>query len=132
MFKYLIILLVAFFSCQKQETDSLSKKLTNWEFEYKGEWYEAKVPGNNFSDLLNHGFITDPFYGTNEDSVQWIAENNWIYQSKFSVLEKTLTKNSHVLCFHGLDTYAKVFLNDSLIMWCDCIRIVEWILESPY
>ena len=116
MFKYLIILLVAFSSCQKQETDSLSKKLTNWEYEHEGEWHEAKVPGNNFSDLLKHDFITDPFYGTNEDSVQWIAENDWIYQSKFSVLEKTLTKNSHVLCFHGLDTYAKVFLNDSLIL----------------
>jgi beta-mannosidase len=119
LFKYLIILLVTFSSCQKQETDSLSKKLTNWEFEYKGEWYEAKVPGNNFSDLLNHGFITDPFYGTNEDSVQWVAENDWIYQSKFSVLEDTLTKNNHLLCFHGLDTYAKVFLNDSLILQAD-------------
>ena len=45
-------------------------------------------------NTLLKNFITDPFYGTNEDSVQWIAENDWIYQSKFSVLEKTLIQNT--------------------------------------
>jgi beta-mannosidase len=128
LFKYLIILLVIFSSCKKQEESIVSQEIVDWELEHEGKLYEAKVPGNNFSDLLKHGFITDPFYGTNEDSVQWIAENNWIYQSKFSVLEKTLTKNSHVLCFHGLDTYAKVFLNDSLILQADNM-FLPWELD---
>ena len=119
MYKYLFVLLVFLSSCIKQEQSNLSQEINNWEFEHKNRWYEAEVPGNNFSDLLQHGLISDPFYGTNEDSVQWIAKENWIYHSKFSVLEKTLTKNSHVLCFHGLDTYAKVFLNDSLILQAD-------------
>ena len=106
-------------SCIKQEKDNLSQEIKNWEFEYENAWYEAGVPGNNFSDLLNHGLISDPFYGTNEDSVRWIAEKNWNYRSKFSVSEKTLIKNNQLLVFKGLDTYAKIYLNDSLLLVVD-------------
>ena len=108
-------------SCIKQEQSNLSQEINNWEFEHKNRWYEAEVPGNNFSDLLQHGLISDPFYGTNEDSVQWIAKENWIYRSKFSVLGNTLTKNNQILVFKGLDTYAKVYLNDSLLLVADNI-----------
>ena len=92
-----------------------SQEINNWKFEYQGQWYSAKVPGNNFSDLLNNGFIPDPFYGTNEDSVQWVAEKEWIYQTTFSAPK---SKN-HYLIFKGLDTYANVYLNDSLILQAD-------------
>lgn len=105
-----------FSACSKKEKGNLTKEIRNWEFKHKNRWYEAEVPGNNFSDLLNHGLISDPFYGTNEDSVQWISEKNWSYRSNFSVTENTLTKKNQILCFNGLDTYAKVYLNDSLIL----------------
>lgn len=116
MYKHFLILLICFFACNKKETENLSQKISDWKFEYKGEWYNAKVPGNNFSDLLNHGFISDPFYRMNEDSVQWISERDWVYRSNFYVSESALTKNNQLLCFHGLDTYATVYLNDSLIL----------------
>ncbi|MDC0204315.1 hypothetical protein OAJ65_00805 [Flavobacteriales bacterium] len=120
MYKYLFIVLVSFSACIQQKKDNLSQEISNWEFEYESgrysKWYEAEVPGNNFSDLLNHGLISDPFYGTNEVAVQWIAEKNWSYRSKFSVSANTLTKKNQFLCFSGLDTYAKVYLNDSLIL----------------
>jgi len=116
LYKYLFILLVFLSACIKQEKSNLLQEISNWEFEHENGWYEAEVPGNNFSDLLNHDLILDPFYGTNEDSVQWIAEKNWSYRSKFSVSGKTLAKKNQILCFNGLDTYAKVYLNDSLIL----------------
>lgn len=116
MYKYLVILLVFFSACIKQEKGNLSQEINNWEFEHESDWYKAAVPGNNFSDLLNHGLISDPFYGTNEDSLQWIAEKNWNYRSGFSVSKNLLTKKNQILCFDGLDTYAKVYLNDSLIL----------------
>ncbi len=108
--------MVIFSACKKQEEGILSQEISNWEFEYNGNWHQAEVPGNNFSDLLNHGFIPDPFYGTNEDSVQWVSENNWTYRSNFTVSESTILKTNQTLNFYGLDTYAKVFLNDSLIL----------------
>ena len=58
MYKYLFILLVFFSACIKQEKGNLSQEISNWEFEYEDEWYEAEVPGNNFSDLLNHNLIS--------------------------------------------------------------------------
>ena len=119
MYKYLLLIFLALASCKRQEPGVLSKELTDWEFEYEGEWYAAKVPGNNFSDLLNHSFIKDPFYGTNEDSVQWISENDWQYRSNFILSENILKKTNHLLCFEGIDTYAKIYLNDSLLLYAD-------------
>ena len=96
MYKYLLIVLVIFSSCRKEEKSILIQAISNWEFSLKDEWHKADVPGNIFSDLLNHNFIIDPFYGTNEDSVQWIAEKNWNYRSKFSVSEKLLLKKNQI------------------------------------
>ena len=73
-----------FSACQKQDKKVVVHQLDNWQFEYKGDWHKAEVPGNNFSDLLSHGFILDPFYGTNEDSVQWVSEREWNYRTTFS------------------------------------------------
>ena len=108
-----------FSSCKKQEGPILSQEITDWKFEYDGNWYKAEVPGNNFSDLLNHNFISDPFYGTNEDSVRWVSENNWHYKSYFSAPKNTLRNKKQYLVFNGLDTYAKVYLNDFLILVAD-------------
>ena len=116
MYRGLFILLLFSSACLNQEEDNLSQEIKNWEFEYKNDWHKAEVPGNNFSDLLNHDFILDPFYGTNEDSVQWITEKSWNYRSKFSVSRNTLSKKNQSLCFNGLDAYAKVYLNNSLIL----------------
>lgn len=108
-----------FSSCKKQEEGVISEEITDWKFEYNGNWHKAEVPGNNFSDLLNHNFITDPFYGTNEDSVQWVSEKDWYYKSRFSATKNTLNKQNQFLVFNGLDTYAKVYLNDFLILITD-------------
>ncbi len=112
-------MLILFSSCRKEETSTLIQEISNWEFLFENEWYKADVPGNTFSDLLNHNFIADPFYGTNEDSVQWVANENWHYQSVFSADQITLKRQKQVLIFNGLDTYAKVYLNDSLILVAD-------------
>jgi beta-mannosidase len=115
LYKYFFLLLL-FISCQKQEERNISTPIKDWEFKYENNWHKAIVPGNNFSDLLNNNFIVDPFYGTNEDSLQWVSEKVWKYHSKFKVSKETLAKSNHTLIFKGLDTYAKVFLNDSLIL----------------
>ena len=119
MHRYLLIVLIIFSSCQKQEEIVLLQEITNWEFKYQGNWHKAIVPGNNFSDLLQHNLIPDPFYGTNEDSVEWVAKRDWLYKSEFILTENALKKQNQVLVFYGLDTYTKIFLNDSLILETD-------------
>lgn len=79
-------------------------------------WHSATVPGNVFSDLLHNQLIEDPFIGNNEEKVQWVSEADWEYKTNFSLSEDLLEKKHFELNFDGLDTYASVYLNDSLIL----------------
>ncbi len=95
--------------------------LTDWSFKAadETEWLQATVPGTVHTDLLAHGKIPDPFYGTNEKDVQWIDKKDWEYITTVTIEESTL-RHSHVeLVFHGLDTYADVHLNGQLVLSAD-------------
>ena len=91
---------------------------TNWTFKglNSSEWKTATVPGNIFTDLLDHQLIEDPFILNNEEKVQWVSDSSWTYQSTFNIDEKVLQKNHIEINFEGLDTYAKIYLNDSLLL----------------
>ena len=70
---------LAFFSCQKRPE---RVELTDWQFSWHNQWYPATVPGFIHTDLMANGIIPDPYYGTNEDSVQWVYdERQWVYHT---------------------------------------------------
>jgi beta-mannosidase len=90
----------------------------NWEFRQAGtaNWMPATVPGTVHTDMMANGKMEDPYYRMNEREVQWIDKVNWEYKSSFSV-EATLLKRQNItLVFEGLDTYARVYLNGSLLL----------------
>ena len=35
-------------------------------------------------DLLDHGRLPDPFYGMNEQKVQWVEKEDWLYRTVFT------------------------------------------------
>jgi len=123
---FLAIPLVAFLlsSC---ETDDPSRKeiileiKQGWEFREisKDKWLPATVPGTVHTDLLNNGLIADPFYRLNELDLQWIDKTGWEYQCVFDVGAEISSLSNKELELEGLDTYADVFLNDSLILNAD-------------
>ena len=123
IFLYLSITLI-FYSCtnnntteKKVESINLSD---NWTFKALKDSVErtAAIPGSVHLDLLNHKLIPDPFYSDNEHKLQWISEQEWIYTLVFSA--DTLPNYKNIdLVFEGLDTYAKVFFNDSLLFYSD-------------
>lgn len=90
--------------------------LENWRFKQMGEkaWYPACVPGCVHTDLLKNKLIVDPFYGDYEKDLQWIDKVDWCYETTLHVTEEMLVKQM-VLIFHGLDTYADIYLNDVLV-----------------
>lgn len=110
-------LLVLFISCEESTNETISLN-EGWQFSEteKSNWQSAEVPGTVQADLLRLGEIPNPFLKNNEDSIQWISTKNWQYKKQFSVSEEILKKTKHFLKFEGLDTYAEVFLNDSLIL----------------
>ncbi len=96
----------------------------NWEFKQhdpdtflpteldSGEgWLPATVPGTAHQDLLALGHIPDPFIGMNENEVQWVGEQGWLYRCTFNVSAEMLEAPSVDLVFEGLDTYANIWLN---------------------
>ena len=80
------------------------------------DWLTATVPGNVHSDLMDNALIEHPFKGNNEARLQWISETDWEYKTNLLIDKKTLHKKHLELNFNGLDTYASIFLNDSLIL----------------
>ena len=98
-----------------------------WTFEHSGKTYPAKVPGNIHSDLFRNQLIEDPFYADNEKDLQWIGLQTWNYQCAFEVDELLLEKSHLELNLEGLDTYAKVYLNDSLILTADNMFRDWWV-----
>lgn len=82
-------------------------------------WHKASVPGTVHTDLMACGLIDDPFMGLNERAVQWIDKEDWVYETHFT-LDKSQMDDVHKrLVFEGLDTYADVSLNDSVILRAD-------------
>ncbi|MGO8837407.1 MAG: beta-mannosidase [Limisphaerales bacterium] len=90
----------------------------HWVFreDAKDQFHPARVPGCVHTDLMRNGLIPDPFFGTNEQELQWIGEQDWIYQTTFDLPEDFLKQTNVELVFRGLDTYAAVTLNGSSIL----------------
>ena len=116
-----VCLSIVFIGCGR-ETAGHSTLLLNsedggqWEFLYEGKWYPATVPGNIYTDLLANGLISDPLYGTNEDSVQWVADREWRYRLCFDTERSWMEAKRRYLVFEGLDTYAEVRLNGTRLV----------------
>lgn len=91
---------------------------TDWEFTQGGmnQWHTAVVPGTIHQDLIRHHLLPNPFYGLNEEKVQWVENEDWEYRTTFIVNEDHLRRDGVLLTFEGLDTYADVYLNGSLLM----------------
>ena len=113
---FYIIATLLLYSCT-QPNQTLSLNETNWEFAQLGthSFKPATVPGTIQTNLLAQGDIPDPFLLSNEDSIQWVSATDWEVRTKFSLSKKQHRKKNHILRFEGLDTYADIFLNDSLI-----------------
>ncbi len=75
---------------------------------------EATIPGSVLSTLLAHNLIPDPFYGENEKQVRQCLKENYTFTRTFCLTEKQLSKHNY-LFLEGVDTLAKVYINDVLI-----------------
>lgn len=119
----LVAVVLTLGGCQKTNTDLMVKKELNenWQFSQAGknEWLPATVPGTVHTDLLANGKIEDPFYRLNEHDVQWIDKVDWEYKTSFTVEKELLQKDIIELDFKGLDTYADVSVNGSLVLKAD-------------
>lgn len=116
------ILLFTLLSCSSDERHAIRINLdAQWTLDGDGldAPITASVPGNVHIDLLRAGRIPDPEYDTNEVRVQWVEEGDWTYTSQFLLNDSVTSARNIDMVFKGLDTYARVSLNDSLILKAD-------------
>ncbi|KNZ79844.1 putative beta-mannosidase B [Termitomyces sp. J132] len=104
---------------------SITRLLRDWSFTQvgggtgtqDGEWLPtSEFPTTVHVELLKLKRIPDPFIGLNEWDVQWVGEAEWAFKSTFTVTEEELRSSNADLVFEGLDTFAKVDLNDKTIL----------------
>lgn len=108
----LSLLLVLFCGSCSKSNDHI--RLSNWQFRYNCEWFDATVPGCIHTDLLQHDIIPDPFWANNEEQVGWVQDSVWVYRSFLFIDDAD--KDSFEIVFEGLQTYANIFVNDSLVL----------------
>ncbi|MBC8005916.1 MAG: glycoside hydrolase family 2 protein, partial [Verrucomicrobia bacterium] len=121
VFFTIITVALLMWSCiQNRENQAVSLN-NNWQFRKAGdsEWLQAKVPGCVHTDLLDHQLIADPFFQKNELEAKWIETTDWEYSTTFELTPEMAKFNNLDLQFGGLDTYADVYVNDSLVLLAD-------------
>ncbi|KMQ69449.1 beta-mannosidase [Chryseobacterium sp. FH2] len=105
-----------------------------WKFKNSKDdiWLTAMVPGTVHLDLMNHKMIPDPYKDEKEMKVQWIENEDWDYQTKFTISEKELSNQNIDLVFNGLDTFSEIYLNGKLLKKTDNMFRKWEISVKPY
>lgn len=121
-YKLRLLLLLLWFSTvtlAQNSARNLGKEPWNFRKGNDNQWFPAKVPGTVHTDLLANKLIPDPFIGANENQLQWIENEDWQYQTTFTISKTELKHQNVILQFDGLDTFAEVYLNGAKILSAD-------------
>lgn len=79
-------------------------------------WIPVTVPGDVHRALIAAGRLPDPFYDQNETEAVWMEGREFWYRTKFRATGGAPSPDERVLLtFHGLDTYAILYLNGNLL-----------------
>lgn len=120
-FRILIWSWIFCWSVVRAQTTTRVNLNEDWQFRKVGDsiWNAAKVPGCVHTDLMANGFIPDPFLEENEKKVQWVEDAEWEY-TRVLIADAPLLAKKHIqLVFHGLDTYATIYLNGEQLLNTD-------------
>ena len=109
-------LIVLLFSMISFASNAQEKLLWSIFHPVKKEWVELGEKGTVQEALISSGELPDPFYGRNEEAFLWIENHEWKFKSLFFINKEQLKNEFIELEFPSIDTYANVYLNDSLIL----------------
>jgi beta-mannosidase len=121
MFKKIFLFLIIVCCSVSAQTSYRNLSSEDWTFNKQNETkkHKATIPGTVHTDLFANQLIPDPFFGANEKQLQWIENENWEYETTFSLSEKEISNENIELEFEGLDTYATVYINGKIVLEAD-------------
>lgn len=96
----------------------MEKKMLNgiWELicKTKNIHVEGTVPGSVYSILLENGKMEDPYYRTNELEALKYMEEDYEFVKRIVLPQNWSADGRKKLCFDGLDTIGKIYVNGVL------------------
>jgi beta-mannosidase len=96
---------------------TIGQDILSWDIKHakSGEMIPLGTHGSVQEALISKGELPDPFVGKNEELFKWIEDHTWEFYSTFNVTEDMLQQTFLELEFPYIDTYAEIYLNDSLL-----------------
>lgn len=79
------------------------------------ETIPIKIPGDNYSALLEARIIPHPYKGQNELDVQWIGRETWVFSYLFNVDKSFISEKEIILHIDSLDTIAEIRINNIVV-----------------
>lgn len=76
---------------------------------------ETVVPSTVYETLLKKELMPDPFYRDNELTALKLMENDFVYETDFSLKNTDREADKIFLRFHGIDTLADIYLDGQLL-----------------
>lgn len=86
---------------------------------------DTVVPSTVYETLLKKDLIPDPFYRDNELTALKLMENDFSYETHFSLSETDRENDRIFLRFNGIDTLADIYLDGELLGCADNMNLVR-------
>jgi beta-mannosidase len=81
-----------------------------------GDWFPVAVPGAIQYDLVALGKLENPYASTKAAfDAAWVAKSDWVYRTVFGTPPQTAEAEIILLRLKGVDTFAEVWLNGTLL-----------------
>ena len=79
------------------------------------DWIDVAAPGDTYLALIDAGRIDHPFQQRHESGATWVRDKEWWWRTEFEA-DACVNSNEQVrLVFEGLDTFAEIYLDGSLV-----------------
>lgn len=79
------------------------------------EQYRARVPGFIQKDLMEQGALPNEYDTLFEPKIEWVEHDDWVYTRTFELDGEQLRSQALELVFEGIDTFAEVSLNGTVL-----------------
>ncbi len=101
----------------KTEIITQEIELCSWEYKNLQDslWRSCQAPSLIQENLIKEGLLPQPYLADNEKKIQWVSNQDWLYQTTFQVQQKPQASQPLFLNFEGLDTYCSIYLNGELL-----------------
>jgi len=95
--------------------------LENWEYKKAEDksWKSCNLPNSIYKILNADGIIENPYWQDQEVKIAWVDEQSWWFRTQFDLDSTLLISTTIESIFDGLDGFAKIYLNNSLIIVAD-------------